>query len=246
MRRLVWPLPAILTWLAAWVLFRLLAGALALWPAAAAAAVFGLACSLWGSNWWRRVCIGLGFPLSFLLLAPGQLGVYLPAWSWLLPLAVLLLLYPVNAWRDAPVFPTPLDALQPLSQYAQLPPGAQILDAGCGAGDGLLALRLAYPLAQLQGVEWSWPLFALCAWRCPWARVRRGDIWLEDWSQYDMVYLFQRPESMTRAQLKGAELRPGAWLVSLEFAAEHLRPTAQFTAPDGRMVRLYQAPLLAL
>ena len=50
------------------------------------------------------------------------------------------------------------------------------------------------------------------------ATVRRADIWAADWSGYDLVYLFQRPESMPRAAAKAArELRPGAWLASLEF-----------------------------
>jgi hypothetical protein len=102
---------------------------------------------------------------------------------------------------------------------------------------------LAYPAAQLQGLEWSWPLRFVCALRCPWARVRRGDIWKADWSGYDMVYLFQRPESMPRATAKArAELKPGAWLVSLEFEATQLQSHAQFAAPGGRMVWMYQAP----
>lgn len=49
-----------------------------------------------------------------------------------------------------------------------------MLDAGCGLGDGLIALRQAYPLARLEGLEWSRPLRWLCARRCPWARVAQG------------------------------------------------------------------------
>ena len=64
-----------------------------------------------------------------------------------------------------------------------------------------------------------------------------------DWSAYDMVYLFQRPESMPRAVHKAAELRPGAWLVSLEFEALALQPTASYTAPGGKTVWMYRAPL---
>jgi SAM-dependent methyltransferase len=156
----------------------------------------------------------------------------------------LLLVYPLNAWRDAPLFPTPMQALDDLPLHALLADGAHVLDAGCGLGQGLVALRRAYPNAVLQGLEWSWPLRGLCALRCPWAQVRQGDIWRADWSGYDMVYLFQRPESMARAADKArAELRTGAWLVSLEFEARTLHPTAQFTAPGGKMVWLYQAPV---
>jgi trans-aconitate methyltransferase len=121
-----------------------------------------------------------------------------------------------------------------------------VLDAGCGLGHGLSALRRAYPQADLQGLEWSWPLRFACALRCPWARVRQGDIWKADWSSYDMVYLFQRPESMPRAAAKAQrELRPGSWLVSLEFEATALQSVAHVTARGGKIVWMYQAPLQA-
>ena len=58
-----------------------------------------------------------------------------------------------------------------------------------------------------------------------------------------MVYLFQRPESMPRAVEKArAELKPGAWLVSLEFIAEELKPTAKLNSVEGKPVWLYRAP----
>jgi hypothetical protein len=58
-----------------------------------------------------------------------------------------------------------------------------------------------------------------------------------------MVYLFQRPETMPRAVEKAsAELRPGAWLASLEFPAKELQPTAVLQNEDGKPVWLYRAP----
>jgi hypothetical protein len=202
-----------------------------------------LACALLGSTRWRRAFIALGFPLSVALsgLGLGGASALAPGWVWLLLLLVLLLLYPLNAWRDAPLFPTPLHALRDLPQSAPLPSGACVLDAGSGLGDGLKALRQAYPHCQLHGIEWSWPLRAACALRCPWARVRQGDIWRADWSPYAMVYLFQRPESMARAAAKArAQMRPGSWLVSLEFEVKDWLPSAKLSAPDGRPVWLYQ------
>lgn len=241
--RLIWPLPAILVWSGAWALFLGLP-ALGWQPelALGLASALGIAASLLGNSWWRRLMLGLGFPLSLLLTQAASL----PAWAWLLPLLALLLIYPLNAWRDAPLFPTPHHALDSLAANAPLPDSAHILDAGCGLGDGLKALRAAYPKAQLTGIEWSWPLRALCALRCPWARVLQGDIWRADWSSYDLVYLFQRPESMPRAVAKaGAELKAGAWLVSLEFEAIELQAQGRLQAPDGRAVWLYQVPFFA-
>ena len=204
-----WPAPALLAWALCWAVFRLAAMLLVPVLALGLASACGVALSLWGVSWWRRLLIGAGFPLSLALTQPALGFAALPAWAWLLSLLLLLLIYPVNAWRDAPVFPTPEDALQPLPY----------------------------------GLEWSWLLRWVSAVRCPWAHVRRGDIWITDWSGFDMVYLFQRPESMTRAVIKAAELRPGAWLVSLEFPASHLRPDATYRTPGGKTVWLYQAPV---
>lgn len=239
--RMPWPLPALVAWAGAWLAFVALQRA-AVPPVAAlgVACVLGTAASLWGASWWRRGLIAAGFPLSLALLGAASL----PTWAWLVPLALLLLVYPLNAWRDAPVFPTPRDALQSLATQAPLAAGARVLDAGSGLGDGLKALRHAYPAAQLEGVEWSWPLRLLCALRCPWARVRQGDMWAVDWSAFQLVYLFQRPESMERAAAKAqAELAPGAWLVSLEFAVPGVLPSAQLRVPGGRVVWLYRMPL---
>jgi hypothetical protein len=242
-----WPLPAVLAWSLAWLLFKALAShGFAAGAALGAASAVGVACSLWGETWWRRLLIGAGFPLSLAILLVSSGASAVPPWAWLVPLVLLLLVYPINAWRDAPVFPTPADALLELPQHARLPAGALILDAGCGAGDGLQALRAAYPDAVLHGLEWSWPLRVLSALRCPWARVRRGNIWLADWSGYDMVYLFQRPESMTRAELKAREMKEGAWLVSLDFEATDLRATARYRTPGGKMVWVYRAPMVVL
>ena len=241
-----WPLPALLSWGVSWAAFRLML--LRDWPMVGAllvAALIGVVLSLWGDSWWRKAVVAAGFPVSFALSLP-MLGLGdMPAWVWLLPLVVMLLVYPVNTWADAPLFPTPAKALHALPGFAPLPAGAKVLDAGCGLGHGLQALRHAYPKAQFYGIEWSATLRWLCALRLPWARISRGDIWLADWSGYQMVYLFQRPESMPKAVAKAAqELRPGAWMVSLDFEAAQLVPKASYTASDGKMVWIYKMPFV--
>ena len=243
-RRLPWPLPALLAWALCWALFAAARGFGApLVVAIAAGAAAGAALSAIGSTPWRRAFIALGFPLS--LAASGVAGA-MPAWGWLLPLALLALVYPLNAWRDAPLFPTPAGALLGLARLAPLPQAARVLDAGCGLGDGLCELRREYPGARLHGLEWSWPLRLICAWRCRFAMVRRGDIWAADWSGCDLVYVFQRPESMDRAAEKATrELRPGAWLVSLEFDAPGFAPTKVIECADGRRLWLYRVPFRA-
>jgi hypothetical protein len=237
-----WPIPALLVWAASWLLFSFLQQARwDVWWPIGACALLGALSSVLASTPWRRLAIAGGFPLSLLLSG----GVSIPGWAWLIPLAIIALVYPMNAWSDAPLFPTPATALLNLSEHVRLAEGASILDAGCGLGHGLRALRSAYPLARLAGTEWSWPLRVLTGLLCPWARIRQGDMWKDDWSRYDMVYLFQRPETMPRAVSKAAAvLKPGGWLVSLEFPAQELQSFAQVEHVEGKPVWIYKAPFV--
>lgn len=238
-----WPLPALLAWAACWALFAGLRASGAGLPLALALSVaLGGALSLGVRTRWRGAFVALGFPLS---LAASGFASALPAWGWLLPLALLAFVYPLRAWRDAPLFPTPADALAGLARLAPLPEGARIVDAGCGLGAGLRELHSEYPRARIEGMEWSWPLALACAWRCRrFARVKRADIWSADWSGHALVYLFQRPESMARALDKAMrELPPGAWLASLEFAVPGRAPSKVLDCADGRRVWLYRMPM---
>ncbi|PTT88326.1 methyltransferase type 12, partial [Pelomonas sp. HMWF004] len=107
---------------------------------------------------------------------------------------------------------------------------------------GLRELVLAYPQAQVEGVEWSRPLALMARWRVRGARVRQGDLWADDWAPFALVYVFQRPESMPRVWAKAcAELPAGAWLVSLDFAVPGVVPTAHWQLPNGQFVWLYLA-----
>ena len=240
----MWPLPAFAAWAGAWAAFAAVGalGAPALLAFVAAAALAAVV-AIFAATPWRRSVVAAGFPLSFLAWsAAGDL----PGWAWLAPLAALALVYPMRAWRDAPLFPTPAGALGGVARHAPLARGALVLDAGCGLGAGLVELRREYAEARLVGIEWSRPLRAACAWRCRFARVVRGDLWTADWSAYSLVYLFQRPESMARAAAKAAhELANGAWLASLEFEVAGLRPQHVLPGADGRRLWLYRAPFVA-
>jgi hypothetical protein len=241
MKYMNWPLPALLAWGTSWLLFiGLQEIGLSETTALVAAAFWGGFLSKLVHTPMRKALMVLGFPVS-VVVSSATLSV--PPIGWLLLLGLIVLVYPRKAWRDAPLFPTPKKALIEVPEHIALPAGARVLDAGSGMGDGLVALRNAFPRAELHGVEMSWPLRLLSAMRCSFAKIRQGDIWLVDWRSYDMVYLFQRPESMPRAVEKAeAELRRGAWLVSLEFEARELEPKAVVYGRDGRPVWMYQVP----
>lgn len=241
--RLPWPLPALLAWVLGWLV----------WGAATAAGApplvslpAGCAASLllaWRfDGLWRRLIGGAGFPASALALGLGA-GADVPPWAWLAALLPLLLAYPLRAWRDAPFFPTTRGALDGLDRVVPAP--RRVLDAGCGVGHGLAELRRLWPQAELRGVEWSAALAAIARARLRAtgvaADVGRADMWRHDWRGYDLVYLFQRPESMRRAWDKACrEMAPGAWLVSLEFAVPDLAPHWHLAVAGRRPVWIYR------
>ena len=234
-----WPLPALLSWLAAWFIY-----AAALWaglspgPALALGAAVAASLAWLNEERWRRLIVALGFPASVLALGwqGGASGLL-----WLAPLALLWWLYPRRTWSEAPLFPTPRGALEQLPALAPLPPGARVLDAGCGVGDGLRELVHVYPEARVEGVEWSRPLALLARWRVRRASVRQGDLWADNWAPFALVYVFQRPESMPRLWAKAcAELAPQAWLASLDFAVPDAAPVASWQLPGGQFVWLYR------
>lgn len=241
-----WPLPALVAWLLGW-------GCL-MWASHGAASVMSPGWALLlamvpsivlapkAAAGWRRWTVLLGLPLMLALLQ-GLAAV--PPWAWGATAAVLLALYPLQAWRDAPLYPTPADALRDLPQAVALHRGARVLDAGSGLGHGLVALRRAYPRAELLGVERSFALrlgSRIRRLEGPW-RVQSGDLWALDWAAFDLVYLFQRPETMPRAWRKALEqMRPGAWLVSLEFPVPGHKADIELTTPQGKWLGAYRIP----
>jgi len=231
-----WPWPALGAWAAGWVLLQAasLAG-LPGWLSVALAWSPSLALAGCVRGLSRRLIALAGLPAALWL----QQGA--PAWIWLALAAGLLALYPMSAWRDAPLFPTPPDALLGLARRLALPARAHMLDAGSGLGHGLAALRRAFPRARLEGVDRSLPLVLAARVRMGRAaRLRRCDMWAVSWSGYDLVYLFQRPESMPGAWSKAcAEMRAGSWLVSLEFPVPGVAAAHTSAVEGGRARRVF-------
>lgn len=238
-RGLPWPLPALVVWVLAWSVCE---AARAAGAADVPGWLVGVACGVVlarasGLSRWRAAIAAVGFPLSSIAL-----GFALPAWSWAAAAGLLLLAYPVSAWRDAPFFPTPARALRALPELIKLPGGARVLDAGCGLGHGLHALHEAYPQARLEGVERSALLAWLCRRRVAAARIVHGDMWQQPWHGVDLVYVFQRPESMARAWDKARrEMPAGAWFVSLEFEVPRAFPHSRWReGPDAKPLWVYR------
>jgi SAM-dependent methyltransferase len=233
----VWPMPALLAWVGAWVVWWLALRAQFPMPVALMLGMLtGATLAHRAQGFVRRVIVAGGFPLSALLLGFAS---SLPAWAWLLLLAPLLAFYPARAWRDAPFFPTPANALAGLPAVVGTP--WSVLDVGSGLGHGLHALRRLWPQATVHGVEWSRLLVLLTRCTVRNVSVQRADMWATSWGGHDLVYVFQRPESMARVYAKAqAELAPGAWLVSLEFAVPGVAVYEVLRKPGQKPVWVYQ------
>jgi hypothetical protein len=236
--RLRWPLPALLAWAAGWgVMLALQPYGLPGWLLLVLAWIPSGALALATPGRWRRLILLCGLPLALVLAG----GVQVSGWAWLVAALCTAAVYPMSAWRDAPMFPTPARALDGIASRLRLPADARILDAGSGLGHGLRALQQAFPGARIEGVERSALLVAITRMIPGTPAARRGDMWAADWSGFDVVYLFQRPETMSRAWRKAcAEMREGAWLVSLEFSVPDRAPDAESTVGAAR-----SRPLLA-
>jgi hypothetical protein len=66
-------------------------------------------------------------------------------------------------------------------------------------------------------------------------------MWRRSWRECDLVYLFQRPESMARALAKAeAEMAAGSWLASLEFEVPGRSADAVLRHRPGKPVWLYR------
>ena len=142
---MTWPVPALLAWGSSWLIFKgLQMAGLSETIALIVAAFWGGFLSKLVHTPMRKALIVLGFPLS---MVASSATITVPPLGWLFLLGLIVLVYPRKAWRDAPLFPTPKKALRELQQHITLPAGARILDAGSGMGDGLLALRDAFPRA---------------------------------------------------------------------------------------------------
>lgn len=172
----------------------------------------------------------------------------LPPWLYLLAL-VLTLAFGRNAlFERVPLYRSSFEAVRALA--ADLPAGARLLEAGSGDGRFALALARARPDLQIRALENAWgsALVAALRWQlagCP-ANLRFGcrSFWREDWSRYDIVYVFLSPSPMSEVWNKfRQQAKPGGLLVSNTFeipGAEPCRRVA-LSGPLQRALLFWEA-----
>jgi hypothetical protein len=187
-------------------------------------------------RWW------LPIHLAFAPLVVIVHGLDIPP-GWFLGAFVLLLLV---FWRTdtsrVPLYLTNRDTAAALLKLLPAMP-CKVLDLGCGDGGLLRRLALARPDCRFVGIEHAplpWLVALLRATGLPNLSVRRGDFWCESLHGHDLVYAFLSPAPMPRLWEKaGAEMTPGAQLVSNSFAVPDVAPAAVIAVNDRRATRLY-------
>ena len=213
----------------------------------------GLTWKLGLAVWWRP--IQLLFPLALL----AALALRLPPWLFLAAFLILLGLYWSTFRTQVPYYPSSpavWDAVrQALPPPAPAPPeplpgGAArpltVIDIGSGLGGLVLYLARQRPDAVCSGIELA-PL--------PWlysqlrSRLRAaaagpharhaprfllGDYEKLDFARYDVVFAYLSPAAMAGLWRKAAaEMRPGAMLLSYEFAIDARAPDRTIHATAG-------------
>lgn len=71
-----------------------------------------------------------------------------------------------------------------------LKPKMHVVDVGCGAGDKLLCFKKLEPTLKITGIEHHPTMVAFARYMAPFATVKEVDALLEDYSAYDLVYMY--------------------------------------------------------
>lgn len=199
--------------------------------AASLSRLFGLA------PWW--LAIQAVFPLALVAM----LALQLPPGIFLAAFVALLALYWSTFRTQVPFYPSNRAAWAAVG--ALLPTGGPVRFADVGSGLGGLVMHLARTRRDgtFTGIEIAplpWLVSALRgrASRSG-ARFVRGDYERVDFAQYDVVFAYLSPAAMPALWRKArAEMRPGALLLSYEFAIPGVAPDLT-TAPAAGGPLLY-------
>ncbi len=165
----------------------------------------------------------------------------------LLVIGLLVVLAPI-AWAGlsfAPWVPTWKEDVQRAFRLAKLQPGEVMYDLGSGDGKTVFIAAEEFG-ARAVGIEIAWPLWLWSQLRRLWAkgetRFILGNLFRQDISNADVIYLFGMPDKLKdklRRKLE-TDLKPGARVVSYSFSIPDWTPVLR-DKPTGKIsIYLYQ------
>ncbi len=224
LKAITWPVLSFVSWISDWLFFVLLIHL----EIESSLAFFLVLFFILSKNLlidlskWQKLFLLLGFPLSSFLLQINQAS---SSVGWLMPLFILLLIYPPNSWKDAPIFPTPSNALNGLNFILDLKNNSKILDFGSGTGNGIRAILKEWPNSYVFGVENSILFYLFTKFKYPKATIIFKNMWDVHLSNFNVLYVFQRPETMNQIWEKAKkEMPPKSFVISLSFPIENINP----------------------
>ncbi len=224
LKAITWPTLSLLSWISDWLVFLWLIN-LKVGSSVAFFIVLLLVIVkllIVKTSKWKKIFLLLGFPLSAFLLQINQASSTI---GWLMPLLILLIVYPPNSWKDAPIYPTPKNALDGLNAILNLKNNSKILDFGCGVGHGIKAILQEWPNSYVFGVENSIFFYLFTKLKYHKATIIFDNMWDVHLSNFNVLYVFQRPETMTEIWEKAKkEMPPNSFVISLSFPIENVKP----------------------
>ena len=186
-------------------------------------------------EWWKKVILSIGFPLSLIFTGFDSTPLF-----WICGFSILIFIYPPNLWSNAPIYPTRENTLFGVSNL--LPQKIfKILDVGSGLGHGLSEITREFPNSQVFGIERSPLLWLVSKLKSQKTNLFLGDMWTFNWNDFDIIYVFQRPEIMGKILEKAKQdLKPGSYLISLEFEIPDIKPFKKISTNNNNNVFIYQ------
>lgn len=129
---------------------------------------------------------------------------------------------------------------------AKLRPGERFVDLGCGTGNVVLVAAREFG-ASARGVELAPPLYVVCRLRSMLGThadtsFRLGNLYREDLSDADVVYLFGTPLVSRLTKKLESELKPGARVISHSFRIRGLAGELIIPLRGSREAYLYTMP----
>ena len=187
--------------------------------------------------WW--LAIQLLFPLALV----GAVGLRLPPSLFLAGFLILLLVYWSTFRTQVPYYPSGQRAWDAVAGVLPQDRPVTMIDIGSGLGGLVLDLARRRPDSTFAGIELAPLPWLVSALRAQFAggnaRFVRGDYEELDFGHYDVVFAYLSPAAMDALWRKAsAEMRPGALLLSYEFAIAAKAPDLTIM-PTGPGPALY-------